>query len=47
MESGVIIISKPCAPINSVEPCVTNTLLLIKAVDLVSETNPLACPQHL
>ena len=35
MESGVIIISKPCAPINSVEPCVTDTLLLIKAVDLV------------
>jgi len=38
MESGVIInlISQPCAPINQVEPCATNTLL--------SETNPLACP---
>ena len=35
MESGVFMISQPCAPINSVEPCVTDTLLLIKAVDLV------------
>ena len=34
MDSGVIMISQPCAPINSVEPCVTDTLLLIKAVDL-------------
>ena len=34
MKSGVIMISQPCAPINSVEPCVTDTLLLIKAVDL-------------
>jgi len=26
MESGVIIISQPCAPINQVEPCATNTI---------------------
>ena len=47
MESGVIIASKACAPINRVESCVTDTLLLIKAVDLLSETNLLACLQHL
>ena len=34
MDSGVIMISQPCAPFNSAEPCVTDTLLLIKAVDL-------------
>jgi len=34
MESGVIMISHPCAPINLVESRVTDTLLLIKAVDL-------------
>ena len=35
MESGVIMILKACVPIHRIEPCVTNALLLIKAVDLV------------